>query len=60
MDVETLYITDIHSTTCMPSDFRIGLRVARRNANDLRNLATDRGYDDKAFCDSLREHGIAP
>ncbi len=44
----------------MPSDFRIGLRVARRNANDLRNLATDRGYDDKAFCDSLREHGIAP
>ncbi|WP_312912592.1 IS5 family transposase [Natronosalvus caseinilyticus] len=60
VDVETLYITDIHSTTCTPSDFRIGPQVARRNATDLRSLAADRGYDDKAFRDALRERGIRP
>lgn len=60
VDVETLSLTDIHSTTCTPSAFRIGPQVARRNTSDLRSLAADRGYDDNAFRDDLREHGIRP
>jgi IS5 family transposase len=60
VDVETLYITDIHSTTSKKSDFKIGPQVARRNAGDLRSLAADRGYDAKAFRDELRANGIRP
>ena len=60
VDVETLYITDIHSTTSKKSDQRIGPQVARRNAGDLRSLAADRGYDAKAFRDELRENGVRP
>ncbi len=60
MDVETLYITDIHSTTSKKHDAKIGPQVARRNAGDLRSLAADRGYDAKAFRDELRENGIRP
>ena len=60
VDVETLYITDIHSTTSKKSDHRIGPQVARRNAGDLRSLAADRGYDAKAFRDELRENGVRP
>ncbi len=47
VDVETLYITDIHSTTSKKHDTKIGSQVARRNADDLRSLAADRGYDAK-------------
>ncbi len=60
MDVETLYITDIHSTTSKKRDAKIGPPVARRNAGDLQSLAADRGYDAKAFRDELRENGIRP
>ncbi|AHG02914.1 transposase ISH9 [Halobacterium sp. DL1] len=60
VDVETLYITDIHSTTSKKHDAKIGPQVARRNAGDLRSLAADRGYDAKAFRDELRENGIRP
>ncbi|MDS0261991.1 IS5 family transposase, partial [Haloarcula sp. S1CR25-12] len=51
VDVETLYITDIHSTTSKKHDAKIGPQVARRNAGDLRSLAADKGYDAKAFRD---------
>jgi len=60
VDVETLYITDVHATTTKKSDFRIGPQVARRNATDLLSLAADRGYDAKAFRVELRENGIRP
>jgi hypothetical protein len=38
----------------------IGPRVARRNPGELRNLATDRGYDAIAFHGKLRDNGIRP
>ena len=60
VDVETLYITDIHCTTTKKHDAKIGPRVAHRNAVDLRSLAADRGYDSKAFRDELRQNGIRP
>ena len=43
VDVETLYITDIHATTLKKHDAKIGPQVARRNAGDLRSLAADKG-----------------
>jgi len=58
VDVETLYITDIHSTSFKKHDAKIGPQVARRNAGDLRSLAADRGYDAKSFRDELHENGI--
>jgi len=60
VDVETLYITDIHSTTSKKHDAKIGPQVARRNVGDLRSLAADRGYDAKAFRDELRASGVRP
>jgi hypothetical protein len=48
VDVETLHITGIHSTTSMNHDAKIGTQVVRRNAGNLRSLAADRGYDTKA------------
>jgi IS5 family transposase len=60
VDVETLYITDVHSAASTPSDFRVGPQIARRNAGRLRSLAADRGYDDKTFRDELRANGIRP
>ncbi|NKE37254.1 IS5 family transposase [Natronococcus sp. JC468] len=60
VDVETLYVTDVHVSTKTPSDFRIGPQVTRRNAGDLLSVAADRGYDDKAFRDELRANGIRP
>ena len=60
VDVETLYVTDIHCTTTKKHDARIGPQVARRNAGDLLSLAADRGYDAKAFRDELRSRGVRP
>jgi len=60
VDVETLYITDIHSTTSKKHDAKIGPQVARRNAGDPQSFAADRGYDAKSFRDELRENGIRP
>jgi len=60
VDVETLHITDNHSTTSKKHDAEIGPQVARRNAGDLRSLPANRGYDAKAFRDELRENGIRP
>jgi IS5 family transposase len=47
VDVDTLHITDIHSTTSKKHDAKICPQVARRNAGDLLSLAADRGYDAK-------------
>jgi hypothetical protein len=49
VDVETLYITDIHSPTSKLHNAKIDPQVVRRNAGDLWRLAADRGYDAKVF-----------
>ena len=58
VDVETLYVTDVHISTKTPSDFRIGPRVTCRNAGDLLSVAADRGYDDKAFRENFAQTGF--
>ncbi len=60
VDVKTLYVFDVHCTTTKKHDAKIGPQVARRNAEDLRSLAADRGYDGKPFRDELRQNGIRP
>lgn len=60
VDVETLYITDIHSTTSKKHDAKIGPQVAQPNAGDLLSLAADRGYDAKAFRDEFRANSVRP
>jgi hypothetical protein len=45
VDVEMLYITDIHSRTSKKHDAKISPQVARVSTGDLRSLAADRGYD---------------
>ena len=60
VDVETLYIIEIHSTTSKKYDAKICPQVARRNVGDLWSLAADHGYDAKSFRDELRENGIRP
>lgn len=57
-DIETLHITDIHSTISKKHDTKIGQQVARRNAGNPRSLVADREYDAKSFRDALRETGI--
>ncbi len=60
VDVKTLYVFDVHCITTKKHDAKIGLQVARRNAEDLRSLAADRAYDGKPFRDRLRGDGIHP
>ncbi|RDZ51342.1 IS5/IS1182 family transposase [Haloferax sp. Atlit-4N] len=60
VDVETLFVTDVHCTTTKKHDAKIGPQVARRNADDLLSLAADRAYDGKPFRDELRSYGVRP
>ena len=54
--METLYITDTHSTTSKKSDF-LTARNCLLLAGDLRSLAADKGYDKKVFREELRGAG---
>lgn len=58
--MKTLYIFDVHCTTSKKHDAKIGLQVARYNAEYLRSLTADRAYDGKPFRDDLRGTGIRP
>lgn len=60
VDVKTLYVFDVHYMTTKKHDAKIGPQVARHNAEDLRSLAADRGYDGKPFHDDLRRDRIRP
>ncbi len=60
VDVETLYVTDVHCTTTKKHDAKIGPQVARRNAGDLLSLAADRGYDGNPVRDELHGCGVRP
>jgi IS5 family transposase len=60
VDVETLYLTDIHPTTAKKYEAKICPQVARRNVVDLRSLAAGPRYDAKAFRDELRENSTRP
>jgi len=53
-------IIDIHCSTKWPSGMRIGPKVVLRNADDLRSLAGDKGYDDMSFREALRSRGVRP
>lgn len=60
IDTEESAILDVHCSTKWPSGMRIGPKVVCRNADDLRSLAADKGYDDMDFREWLRNHGIRP
>jgi len=49
VDVETLYIIDVHLTTSKTSDFLLGSQIARRDAGDLLSLAADKDTTRKPF-----------
>ena len=51
-------ILDLHCSTKLPSGMRIGPKVALRNADDLRSLAADKGYNSMSFRESLRAVGV--
>jgi hypothetical protein len=58
VDVETVYITDIHSTTSKKHDAKIDPQVARRNAGDLQCLAAGHGCGARSFRDKFLENSI--
>jgi len=60
IDTEESAILDFHCSTKWPSGMRIGPKVVRRNVDDLRSLAADKGYDSMPFRQWLRAHGIRP
>ena len=60
IDTEESAILDLHCSTKWPSGMRIGPKVVRWNADDLRSLAADKGYDSMEFRELLRVHGIRP
>jgi len=60
IDTQEGAILDLHCSTKWPSGMRIGPKVVRRNTDDLRSLAADKGYDDMTFRELLRSHGVRP
>ena len=53
-------ILDLHCSMKWPSGMRIDPKVALRNADDLRSLAADKGYDAMSFREALRAVGVRP
>jgi IS5 family transposase len=61
VDTESQAVLDVHcSTTLEGSDADLCEQIARRNAGDLRTLAADKGYDENALREQLRELEIRP
>ena len=60
VDVNSLYVYDVHCTTTKKHDAKIGPQVARHNATDLRSHSADRAYDGKPLRDELRAGRIYP
>ena len=61
VDTRSQAILDVHcSTTLEGSDADLCEQIARRNAGDLRTLAADKGYDENALREQLRELEIRP
>ena len=58
IDTEYIAILYLHCSAKWPSGMRIGPKVVLWNSDDLRSLAADKGYDDMAFRELLRTHGI--
>ena len=69
--VETLKITflidtadhailDVHCSAKWPNDAVVGPKLTSRNADNMRSLAADKGYDSAAFREQLRENGVRP
>ena len=61
VDTRSQAILGVHcSTTLEGSDADLCEQIARRNAGDLRTLAADKGYDENALREQLRELEIRP
>lgn len=60
VDLATHAIIDVDCSTWWPNDAKIGLKLARRNVDELVSLAADKGYDSIAFRTELRENGVRP
>ena len=60
VDTETQAVLDVHCAMTERHDTQIGKQVALWNAGDLLSLSADKGFDDAAFRDELREHGVRP
>lgn len=53
-------ILDVHCSAKWPNDAKIGPKLTARNYDKIDSLAADKGYDSKAFRDTLRSEGIRP
>ena len=60
VDTAAQAVLDVQCTTNWRHDSVLGPQVARRNASDLLSLSADKGFDDTAFRDELRERGVRP
>lgn len=49
MNVESLYVTDVHCMTTKKSDAKIGPQVDRWDAGELLSLAADCAHDSVSF-----------
>ena len=61
VDTDTHAVLGVHcSTNRKGSDADLYAETARRNAGDLLSLAADKGYEKKAFRETLRNLNIRP
>jgi IS5 family transposase len=60
IDVETLAIKDVHFTTRKSWDGHIGMRIFRRNAEDLHTFAADKNYSWSDLREECRSRSTRP
>jgi len=59
LDTASKAVLEVYcSTNREGSDADLAEQIVRRNADDLRSLAADKGYDKQSLCEGLRELGI--
>jgi IS5 family transposase len=60
VDTATNAVLDIHVTTTRKHDTQIAPRVVKRNAEFIKVLTSDKGYDDQKLRRIDREHSVRP
>lgn len=60
VDLKNFAVLDVHMTTTRKHDTRIGFWITDRNQHRLEMLAGDKGYDDRAYRNRLRDQNIRP
>ena len=60
VDMNTLAIENVHSTTRKSWDGHIGMQVLRRNVEDLRVLTADKNYSWSELYEECRAHSTRP